>query len=111
MLDQFTLSIPKEDIIHDTKLKTDGNGKSVCLWINEEELNNFMDNLYHARNGESYLEDGEYVRLYESDIDELLKLWHSGELRALDVDNMERALNYLKELTHQGEIIFYGCSF
>lgn len=40
MLDQFAVKIPQEDIINDTKLKTDANAEDVCLWCNEDELNN-----------------------------------------------------------------------
>jgi hypothetical protein len=111
MLDQFALKIPEDDIISDTQLKTADRGQSVCLWCNEEELNNYMDNLYAKRNGKLFLQDGEYVHIFESDVDNLLNLWKTGQLHASDPSNMEKSLKYLKNVTHSDDAIFYGCSF
>lgn len=111
MLNQFAVKIPQEDIINDTKLKTDANAEDVCLWCNEDELNNYMDNLYANRNGHAFLQEGEYVRIQQKDIEALIQSFENGELHAVDKGNMREALYFIKERINLGESIFYSCSF
>lgn len=111
MLDQFAVKIPQEDIINDTKLKTDTNAEDVCLWCNEDELNNYMDNLYAKRNGQAFLQEGEYVRIQQKDVEDLIQSFKSGKLHAVDKENMKKALYFIKERLTLGDSIFYSCSF
>lgn len=111
MLDQFAVKIPKEDIISDTKLKTDANAEDVCLWCNEDALNAYMDTLYAKRNGQTFLQEGEYVRIQPNDIEKLIRSFETGKLHVRDTDNMNAALHFIKERLSLGDSIFYSCSF
>lgn len=111
MLDQFAAKIPQNDIINDTKLKTDANAEDVCLWCNEDDLNSYMDNLYAKRHGQSFLQEGEYVRIQPNDIENLIQSFENGQLHVVNKDNMKAALHFIKERLRLGENIFYSCSF
>jgi hypothetical protein len=106
MLDQFAVRIPQEDIINDTKLKSDAKAEDVCLWCNEEDLNNYMDNLYAKRSGHVFLQEDEYVRIQQKDIEDLIQSFISGKIHARPQESGRRPFRCLLQgcqRLHQGE--------
>lgn len=73
MLDQYSITVPQEDIINDFSIKTSENVKDICYWLEETGLDEYICELYDSKGGPGDMNgnDGEYFRIRQEDIGKL----------------------------------------
>lgn len=112
MLDQYAVTVPAEDIINDTTIKTD-KILDICYWSNEGDLDLFMCDLYDSahREGDLNGNDGEFVRVRPSDLNVIRRKIKDRSLKVQDPENMSAALSAIESTLSEGRPVFYMASF
>lgn len=115
MLDQVAFGIAKDEysdeLIQEEVCDIEEAG-DICLWRNEENLDEYMEEKFNRENpGDSY-DQGKNVEITKEDIEKLRALIDSKEFTVRDMPNMMDCLDALSEVIDAGEYrVFYSASW
>lgn len=115
MLDQVAFGIPKDEysdeLIQKEVCDIEEAG-DICLWQNEENLDEYMEKKFNQENPGDIYDQGKNVEITKEDIEKIRSLIDSKEFTVRDMPNMMDCLDAIFEVIDGGEYrVFYSASW